>query len=50
MVLGGLMGYPPNIMLGISLATRVRELLVSLPGLLAWQHVEGRALWQQNTL
>jgi hypothetical protein len=48
-VLGALAGYPPDIMLGLSLATRVRELLVSLPGLLAWQHVEGRALWQRMT-
>jgi putative membrane protein len=48
-VLGALVGYPPDVMLGLSLATRVRELLVSLPGLLAWQHVEGRALWQRVT-
>ena len=44
-VLGALIGYPPDVMLGLSLATRVRELLVSAPGLLAWQHAEGRALW-----
>ncbi len=46
-MLGALIGYPPEVMLGLSLATRVRELLVSAPGLLAWQHAEGRALWRR---
>lgn len=48
-VLGALVGYPPDVMLALSLATRVRELLVSLPGLLVWQHIEGRALWRRKT-
>ena len=46
-VLGGLLGLPPEFMLAVSLATRARELLVSLPGLVAWQHGEGRSLWKR---
>jgi putative membrane protein len=46
-LLGGLLGLGPGFMLALSLATRARELLVSLPGLLAWQHAEGRALWKR---
>lgn len=46
-VIGGLMGLPADFMLAVSLATRGRELLISLPGLLAWQHVEGRSLWKR---
>ncbi len=46
-VLGGLLGLAPEFMLALSLATRARELLVSLPGLVAWQHAEGRSLWKR---
>jgi putative membrane protein len=46
-VLGGLLGLSPEFMLAVSLATRARELLVSLPGLVAWQHGEGRSLWRR---
>ena len=46
-LLGALVGLSPEFMLAVSLATRVRELLVSVPGLLAWQHAEGRALWRR---
>jgi len=47
-VLGGLLGLAPEFMLALSLATRARELLVSLPGLLAWQHAEGRSFWSRR--
>jgi len=47
-VLGALMGLPADFMLALSLATRLRELLVDLPGLLAWQHVEGTALLRRR--
>jgi putative membrane protein len=46
-VLGGLLGLSPEFMLAVSLATRARELLVSLPGLVAWQHGEGHSLWKR---
>lgn len=47
-VLGALIGLPPDAALATSLATRVRELVVSVPGLLAWEWVEGRALWSRR--
>jgi putative membrane protein len=47
-VLGALIGLPPDAALATSLATRVRELVVSVPGLLAWEWVEGRALWRRR--
>ena len=47
-LLGGLLGYPPDIMLAISLATRIREVIVDVPGLLAWQHAEGRAFLSRS--
>jgi putative membrane protein len=43
-VLGALVGLPPEFTLSLSLATRGRELIVGVPGLLAWQHIEGRTL------
>lgn len=47
-VLGTLVGLPPEAALATSLATRVREVLVSLPGLLVWEYLEGRALWRRR--
>jgi putative membrane protein len=47
-LLGALVGLSPELMLAVSLATRARELAVSLPGLLAWQAVEGRSLWRRG--
>jgi putative membrane protein len=44
-VLGALYGLPPQVALAVSLAKRFRELLLGLPGLLAWQVLEGRRLW-----
>lgn len=43
-VLGGLLGLAPDFMLAMSLATRARELMVSIPGIAVWQVVEGRTL------
>ncbi|MDX1518557.1 MAG: lysylphosphatidylglycerol synthase domain-containing protein [Gammaproteobacteria bacterium] len=43
-VLGALLGLTPDFSLAVSLATRIRELLIDLPGLLAWQHIEARLL------
>ncbi len=48
MVLGALLGHPPDLMLAVSLATRVRELIVGIPGLIAWQHAEGRNLFRRR--
>ncbi len=44
-MLGGvLLGMTPDIALAVSLATRIRELLVDVPGLVAWQHFESKLL------
>jgi putative membrane protein len=43
-VLGGLLGLSPELALSLSLVKRVRELLLGLPGLVAWQIGEGRLL------
>ncbi len=45
---GALLGLPADLMLAISLATRVREILPCVPFLLLWQHTEGKALWRRR--
>ena len=47
-VVGALIGLPPDVMLAISLATRLGELIESLPGLLAWQYTEGEVYWDRR--
>ncbi|MDT8409306.1 MAG: lysylphosphatidylglycerol synthase domain-containing protein [Wenzhouxiangellaceae bacterium] len=42
-VFGALLGLSPGAALALALAKRVRELLLGLPGLLAWQFESGRA-------
>ncbi|HKL53589.1 MAG TPA: lysylphosphatidylglycerol synthase domain-containing protein [Wenzhouxiangellaceae bacterium] len=42
-VFGALLGLPAGAALALALAKRVRELLLGLPGLLAWQIESGRA-------
>ena len=46
--IGALIGFPAELMLAVSLASRVREIVPSIPFLLAWQQVEGRALWRRS--
>ena len=46
--LGALIGLPADMMLALSLASRLREILPSLPGLLLWQQTEGRRLWRSS--
>lgn len=43
-LLGGLLGMSPEMALAVSIATRIRELFIDLPGLLYWQLFESR-LW-----
>jgi uncharacterized membrane protein YbhN (UPF0104 family) len=45
---GALFGLPADIALAISLAKRVRELALGLPGLAAWHWVEGRSLLRRG--
>ncbi len=40
-----LVGIPAPVGLALSLARRVRELLLGVPARLAWQLIEGRRLW-----
>ena len=47
-VLGALVGLAPESALAISLAIRLREVLIDVPGLLLWQHAEGRALFRRR--
>ena len=42
--IGALVGIPVDLMLAVSLATRIREIVPSIPFLLAWQHMEGQVL------
>ena len=45
---GALLGLPPDVMLAVSLATRLGDLIEGLPGLLAWQFTEGGAYWRRR--
>ena len=49
--LAALLGMTPDIALAVSLATRIRELVVDIPGLLVWQHFESKLLLnKRNTI
>jgi uncharacterized membrane protein YbhN (UPF0104 family) len=41
-VIGGALGLPPDVALALSVLKRGRELLFGVPGLIAWQMIEGR--------
>jgi putative membrane protein len=43
-LVGGLLGLDPQIALALALARRVRDLLIFVPGLIAWQVTEARSL------
>lgn len=45
-VLGGILGLTPETALALSLVKRLRELALGLPGLIAWQIIEGRCAWR----
>jgi uncharacterized membrane protein YbhN (UPF0104 family) len=47
-VFGALFGLPADMALAISLSKRVRELALGLPGLMAWQWVEGQNLLRRS--
>ena len=44
LMLGILVGLTPEFSLALSLATRVRELVIDIPGLFYWQHIEVKYL------
>jgi putative membrane protein len=41
--IGALIGYPPDLMIAVSLATRIREIVPSIPFLFFWQVTEGKS-------
>jgi putative membrane protein len=47
LVFGGILGLGPETGLALALARRLRDLVVFLPALLAWQAVEGRRWWRR---
>lgn len=47
-LLGGLLGLDSAVSLAISLAKRIRELGLGLPGLLTWQWIEGQRFWSNR--
>jgi uncharacterized membrane protein YbhN (UPF0104 family) len=47
-VLGGLFGLGPEIMLALSLLKRARDLMIGIPSLLAWQALESGHLWRRT--
>jgi putative membrane protein len=46
LVVGTMLGVPGEVALGVSLVKRVRDLIVGLPGLGAWQIAEGAGLFR----
>jgi putative membrane protein len=48
-MIGALMGIEPELALAISLAIRLRELSIDLPGLFYWQQFESRRILQRKS-
>jgi uncharacterized membrane protein YbhN (UPF0104 family) len=46
--LGKLLGLPEELMLAVSMATRIREVVPSIPFLIAWHRMEGHALLRRG--
>ena len=47
-LLGGVVGLGPEVALALSLVKRVRELVIGVPGLFAWQLAEGKNLLSRS--
>jgi putative membrane protein len=45
-VVGNLLGIPGDAAFALSLLARVRELILGIPGLIAWQVIEARRFWR----
>jgi len=45
-LVGSLLGIPGDAAFALSLIARVRELVLGIPGLIAWQLIEARRLWR----
>ena len=49
-LLGAVFGLTPEMALALSLLKRARDLAIGLPGLVAWQALEGGRLWRRLAL
>jgi putative membrane protein len=47
-LLGGLFGLGPEVVLALSLLKRARDLIIGIPALLIWQVQEGGQVWQRR--
>jgi len=45
-LIGNLLGIPGDAAFALSLIARVRELILGIPGLIAWQSIEARRVWR----
>src|ERR1044071_773429 len=45
-LVGNLLGIPGDAAFALSLIARVRELILGIPGLIAWQVIEARRMWR----
>ena len=48
-VVGRLLGIPEEMGFALALSRRVRELAFGIPGLIAWQIIEGSRAWKNTT-
>ncbi len=48
LLIGSHIGLTPELALSLSLIKRGRELIIGIPGLIAWQVAEGRGLWRRR--
>ena len=44
-IIGAMLGMPPDIALALSLVRRCRDFALGIPGLVTWQMIEGRRFW-----
>ncbi len=49
LIVGSVLGVPGEVAFGVSLVKRVRDLLLGLPGLVAWQVFEGAGLFRSRS-
>ena len=49
-MLGALLGMTADLALAVSLATRIRELLIDIPGLLVWHNIESKLLLKKQKI
>ena len=49
-MIGALLGFGPELALALSLAIRVREVVIDVPGLILWHQIESRHLLKRQSL